>query len=82
MSPFGGDGANLTMQDGAELALMQREDWRVAIPVYEDAMFARVEPAAAGAWDAIDEVFSEDGLAHILQSMREHRGEDSVSNGN
>ena len=84
MSPFGGDGANLAMQDGAELALAltQEEDWRVAVKVHEDAMFARAEPAAAEARDAIDQVFSDDGLAHILQSMREHRGEDTVLNGN
>lgn len=77
------DSISAAMQDGAELglALTQEKDWRVAVQVHEDAMFARAEPAAAGARDAIDQVFSEDGLAHILQSMREHRGEDSVSNG-
>jgi 2-polyprenyl-6-methoxyphenol hydroxylase-like FAD-dependent oxidoreductase len=84
MSPFGGDGANLAMQDGAELALAlkQGEDWNAAVRIYEDAMFARAEPSAAGAWEAIDQVFSENGLAQILQSMREHRREDSISNRN
>jgi 2-polyprenyl-6-methoxyphenol hydroxylase-like FAD-dependent oxidoreductase len=84
MSPFGGDGANLAMQDGAELALAlkQGEDWNAAVRIYEAAMFARAEPSAAGAWEAIDQVFSEDGLAHILQSMREHRREDSISDRN
>jgi 2-polyprenyl-6-methoxyphenol hydroxylase-like FAD-dependent oxidoreductase len=84
MSPFGGDGANLAMQDGAELALAlaKGKNWRVAVQVYEDAMFARAEPSAAGEWEAIDQVFSEDGLTHILQSMREHRREDPISSGN
>ena len=81
MSPFGGDGANLAMQDGAELAraLTHEADWNAAVRIYEDAMFAGAEPAAAGAWDAIDQVFSEDGLAHILQSMRAHRRDDSTN---
>jgi 2-polyprenyl-6-methoxyphenol hydroxylase-like FAD-dependent oxidoreductase len=74
MSPFGGDGANLAMQDGAELArALEQEDWNTAVRIYEDAMFARAESAAAGASEAIDQVFSEGGLAHILRSLREHR---------
>jgi 2-polyprenyl-6-methoxyphenol hydroxylase-like FAD-dependent oxidoreductase len=76
MSPFGGDGANLAMQDAADLALAlaEAEDWRAAIPSYEDAMFARAEPSAAAARDAIDQVFSEDGLSHILQALQEQGG--------
>jgi 2-polyprenyl-6-methoxyphenol hydroxylase-like FAD-dependent oxidoreductase len=79
MSPFGGDGANLAMQDGAELALAlaRDEDWPAAVRGYEEAMFARAKPAAAGAWDAIDKVFSTDGLEHVLQSMQEHRAKTS-----
>jgi 2-polyprenyl-6-methoxyphenol hydroxylase-like FAD-dependent oxidoreductase len=84
MSPFGGDGANLAMQDATELALAlaQREDWRAAVPCFEDAMFARAEPSAAGARDAIDQVFSEDGLSHILQALQEHREQSPQSDGN
>jgi 2-polyprenyl-6-methoxyphenol hydroxylase-like FAD-dependent oxidoreductase len=84
MSPFGGDGANLAMQDGADLALALagEEDWRAAVQGYENAMFARAELSAAAARDAIDQVFSEDGLAHILQSMQEHRGQRPPSDGN
>jgi 2-polyprenyl-6-methoxyphenol hydroxylase-like FAD-dependent oxidoreductase len=75
MSPFGGDGASLAMQDAADLALAlaEAEDWRTAVPCYEDAMFARAEPSAAAARDAIDHVISEDGLSHILQAMQGHR---------
>jgi 2-polyprenyl-6-methoxyphenol hydroxylase-like FAD-dependent oxidoreductase len=81
MSPFGGDGANLAMQDGADLALALAggEDWRAAVREYEAAMFARSEPSAAGARDAIDQVFSENGLSHMLQAMQEHRGQGPVS---
>jgi len=76
MSPFGGDGANLAMQDAADLALVLvgDEDWKSAIRGYEAAMFARAEQAAAGARDGIDETFSEDGLAHTLRHMESHRG--------
>lgn len=81
MSPFGGDGANLAMQDGAELALAlaRAEDWRAAVRACEDAMFARAEPCAAGAGEAIDQVFSENGLEHILREMREHGGDSMPS---
>jgi 2-polyprenyl-6-methoxyphenol hydroxylase-like FAD-dependent oxidoreductase len=80
MSPFGGDGANLAMQDGAELALglaasiQAGGDWRLTIREFEEAMFARAEPAAAGAWGAIQEVFSPDGLEHMLAAMQSQRG--------
>jgi 2-polyprenyl-6-methoxyphenol hydroxylase-like FAD-dependent oxidoreductase len=75
MSPFGGDGANLAMQDAADLglALVRQEDWRLAVQSTEMAIFARAEEAAAGARDAIDEVFSVGGLAHILRVMKEQR---------
>ena len=76
MSPFGGDGANLAMRDAADLALAlaKSEDWRAAVQRTEIAMCTRAEPAAAGAWDAIQDTFSEDGLAHTLQVMEEHSG--------
>jgi 2-polyprenyl-6-methoxyphenol hydroxylase-like FAD-dependent oxidoreductase len=84
MSPFGGGGANLAMQDGAELALSlaKGEDWRAAVRNYEAAMFVRAESFAAGATQAIDEVFSEDGLAHTLQAMAAHRGQNAESHRN
>ena len=76
MSPFGGDGANLAMRDAADLALALVEDeyWRAAVQRSETDMFARAEPAAEGAWSAIQDTFSENGLAHTLQVMEEQTG--------
>lgn len=76
MSPFSGEGANLAMRDRADLAhaLAGAEDWDTAVRGYEATMFARAEEAAAMANDGINEVFSEDGLPHILQVMEWQRG--------
>jgi len=81
MSPFGGDGANLAMRDAADLALalVEDEDWRGAVQRAEIAMFTRAEPAAEGAWSAIQDTFSENGLAHTLQVMEEHTGVERLS---
>ncbi len=79
MSPFGGDGANLAMLDGAELALgltsalATGSDWREAVREFEETMFIRAEAAARGAWDAIQEVFSETGIEHMLAAMDSQR---------
>jgi 2-polyprenyl-6-methoxyphenol hydroxylase-like FAD-dependent oxidoreductase len=75
MSPFGGDGANLAMQDAAELALglSTAGDWKRAVREFEAAMWTRATAAAAEAAEAINDVFSEDGLAHTVQVMAGHR---------
>ena len=82
MSPFGGDGANLAMQDAADLALALAggNDWRAAVRDYEVAMFARAELSAAGAREMIDQVMSEDGLANLLRAMEGHRQQPIINN--
>ncbi len=68
MSPWGGDGANLAMLDGADLAeaLLQR-DWRRAVARFEEIMCTRAEGPARDASEAIQEVFSPRGLEHSLE---------------
>jgi 2-polyprenyl-6-methoxyphenol hydroxylase-like FAD-dependent oxidoreductase len=74
MSPFSGEGANLAMRDAADLALAlaNTSDWHPAIAHYEDTMLTRAAVAAAGAWNGLQEAFSEQGLSHVLQQMQSH----------
>jgi 2-polyprenyl-6-methoxyphenol hydroxylase-like FAD-dependent oxidoreductase len=76
MSPFSGEGANLAMQDAADLALelASAHDWDAAVQRFELKMLARAAVAAVGAQDGIDETFSEEGLSHILQHMQMRHG--------
>ncbi len=75
MSPFSGEGANLALRDAADLAAaLLQDDWDTAVQDYETAMFARAEEAATQAGEAVGEVFSNDGLSHMLQVMEWQRG--------
>lgn len=79
MSPFSGEGANLAMRDGADLALAlaaavtSGSSWDEAVRSYEEMMFARAAEAATGAKAGIEGAFAEDGLAHTVAQMRTHR---------
>lgn len=68
MSPFGGDGANLAMVDGAKLgeALLQ-DDWRAAVTAFEHAMCERATEPARSASGTLQDVFSAEGLEHSLR---------------
>ena len=67
MPPFSGEGVNMAMLDGVELALRlaASSDWSEAVAGYEEHMFERAAAAAAGAMQGLAFV-SEDALAHSL----------------
>ena len=68
MSPFGGDGANLAMVDGADLAeAILQNDWDAGLLAYEQKMVKRSSEAAGDAAFMIQDVFSPHGLESSLQ---------------
>jgi 2-polyprenyl-6-methoxyphenol hydroxylase-like FAD-dependent oxidoreductase len=70
MSPFGGDGANLAMLDGAELAeALVQPDWRMAVRAFEERMWQRASKSSAQSSQAIQEVFSLGGLEHMVETL-------------
>lgn len=74
MSPFAGEGANLAMQDGAELALalvVYPQDIEAALADYEQAMFPRSEASAEESADNLMLSFGPDA-AQRLASLMEH----------
>jgi 2-polyprenyl-6-methoxyphenol hydroxylase-like FAD-dependent oxidoreductase/putative sterol carrier protein len=68
MSPFGGEGVNLAMLDGMELALglAANSDWSHAVAAYEERMCSRAAPEAADALQGLHGFISENALEHSL----------------
>ncbi|KJC45716.1 NAD(P)/FAD-dependent oxidoreductase [Bradyrhizobium sp. LTSP857] len=72
MSPFGGDGVNMAMLDGAELGrlLIEHDDWRVGVSSYERDMFVRVMGPATHAAEAVATELSHLGPELSLQHIQ------------
>lgn len=70
MSPFAGEGANLALLDGAELALAlvaHKDDIEAALLEYETAMFPRAATAAAGSAQGLDMCFAPDSPRAMVE---------------
>ncbi len=75
MSPFAGEGANLAMQDGAELALALTAhpgDSGAALRAYEQEMFVRAEKSARESADSLRTMFGPDPVGALLAMFAGH----------
>ena len=69
-----GEGANLAMQDGAELgeALAAHEDVEAALDAYEQAMFARGARSAAEGTELFEHIFGPDAPHGLAREFSRH----------
>ncbi|MFD3912342.1 FAD-dependent oxidoreductase [Streptomyces sp. NPDC058603] len=72
MSPFAGEGANLAMLDGAELAaaiVAHPGDTEKALTVYEEALFPRAEASAVESADSLALCFGPDAPQGLVDQF-------------
>ncbi|WP_328538357.1 FAD-dependent oxidoreductase [Streptomyces sp. NBC_00344] len=72
MSPFAGEGANLAMLDGADLAAAiaaHPGDTEAALTAYEQALFPRSEQAAAESAESLALCFGPDATRRLVEQM-------------
>ena len=73
MSPFAGEGANLAMLDGAELAqaiIAHGDDIEAALASYETAIFPRSEDAAVQSAAGLDMCFNDEAPRPLVDFFR------------
>ncbi|MET7619811.1 NAD(P)/FAD-dependent oxidoreductase [Streptomyces sp. NPDC005408] len=81
MSPFAGEGANLAMLDGAELAAAiaaRPGDTETALADYEQALFPRSEHSAAQSAANLTLCFGPDAVQALVDQMAQYRADAPV----